>query len=261
MTSLNLKYGDDLYHKYTKYCKLISENYTHFENFKKHPSYTYMLEHVTYEYGKKYINLLKTEYRDILQQLNWVEIHKHDRIGSPNLYDYSNELKPVVILSTYMFSPTTFRYLYIALDILSKNKGNNIKSVVEIGGGYGGQALLLLLIAPLFEINIRYYTIIDVYYPTLVQKKYLRKFNVTYNVVCTTINKYNIGDVDLLISNYALSEIQREYQNSYIPLVQLALHGYMLWNRKFIMPCVISKKPMIVDEVTKTTFRNKLIYF
>lgn len=260
--SIDLDYGDQLYHKYTNFCRKAINNAELFKNFKRHPDYTYMLEHVTPDYGRKYITQLKNDYKDILLKIDWNIIKNNDKFGDPILVDYSKELQDIVKLDSYLYSPTTLRYLYIAVDIFMKMKNNDMLNIVEIGGGYGGQCLILCLLAPLFQKNIKNYTILDLKYPILIQQKYLEKFTLPVDIYSTTIENFTMTQqIDLLISNYALSEIQESYQNIYIPVIEKSTAGYMLWNRPHIMKCLINKKAQIINEVPETNHKNRLVYY
>jgi len=249
---LDLEYGNDIYVKYTNYCKQIVTNNILFQTFRRYPDYTYMLEHVTYKQGEEYLEQILEKYSEYINKEILEDVQKNDNIGSPIKYNYT------INNMVYSLSPTTLRYLYIALDSLNSVKNKELE-IVEIGGGYGGQCRLIYILAPIFNITVKNYTILDLYYPNLVQKKYLEKFNI--NITATTIDKFNSNRVDLLISNYALSEIDSKYQDCYIDIINTSKFGYMLWNRPNIMESIKNKNPIIENEVPLTGKGNVLIKY
>jgi len=231
---MDINKGDKLYHKYIAHCKKILTNDTLFNNFKCNKDYTYMLEHVTKLLGKKYVTCLLTKYQSILGNLNWKLLSKNDEIGNPIKFEYRG-LHKYTEKNSY-FSPTTLRYIYIGLEILSyiKTLSNLVDkklNILEIGGGYGGQCYILHCLAKQFNVNINSYTIIDLKYPCLIQNKYLIKLHLK-EVNCFTIDDYIDKKFDFLISNYALSELSEPYQNLYInKIVKSIMHGFLIWNR------------------------------
>ena len=97
--------------------------------------------------------------------------------------------------------------------------------IVEIGGGYGGQCLI---ISKVFNFNS--YTIIDLKEPSALQRRYLDYHKVP-NVRCITPEVLEFNNIDLCISNYAFSEIARPFQDMYIEKVIMpAKKGYLTCN-------------------------------
>ena len=90
-----------------------------------------------------------------------MDLARNDSIGKPRLYRYPefNEI-----------SPTTLRYIAVALDIENEINFRGITKVVEIGAGYGGQAAIL----DKFISNVDYY-IYDLPSVQALIKKYLLK--------------------------------------------------------------------------------------
>lgn len=86
--------------------------------------------------------------------------------------------------------------------------------IVEIGVGYGGQCKI---ISDLYEFES--YTLVDLPSCLPLAKKYLDHFEVR-NIICSTLDELDKkNQYDLVISNYAFSEITRGLQDDYIDKV------------------------------------------
>ena len=114
---------DEAANPYLDACQYAAKSNEFFKRFKNHPAYTHVLEHVSYEEGKKYLKEIDIDYLDKLQ-----EIKQNDSIGQPHTHEYP---------SVGTISPTTIRYIKNTSDIVNKF-GTSFNSIVEIGGGYGG---------------------------------------------------------------------------------------------------------------------------
>ena len=89
---------------------------------------------------------------------------------------------------------------------LSPSQNNRI---VEIGGGYGGLCKTISCLCDFEE-----YHIYDIEPAAKLQEKYLSKFDITGKIINhSTIEK--LEDIDLVVSNYAYSELNEELQSSY----------------------------------------------
>lgn len=185
-----------------------------FKNFKRNSNYNIVLEHVNEELGQAYLN-------KILQDGNFGTVNiynaclQNDIIGNPVLYNYSGLSGPV--------SPTSLRYVKVLSDFKNLFGDLTDKYIVEIGGGYGGQ----------FIINNKFYDntwiIFDIPEAADLQIKYIKELRPTakffsYNHIIKIIP-------DLLISNYAFSEINRNVQEEYYEkVIKNAKSGYMIFN-------------------------------
>jgi hypothetical protein len=87
-------------------------NETLFNSFKRHPWYTPILEHVSYDDGIKYLDVIKKEYAFLLNNID--KYKTNDSVGNPIMHSYS-ELGSM--------SPTTLRYMKVLGDIVN-NFGN-----------------------------------------------------------------------------------------------------------------------------------------
>jgi putative sugar O-methyltransferase len=99
-------------------------------------------------------------------------------------------------------------------------------TIVEIGIGFGGQASLIsLLDKPLSYI---YYDI-----PPVLElaQKFTKELNVPGNFTFIDGRNPKPSKPDLVISNYAFSELNRDVQDQYLKNVVLSSpRGYITWN-------------------------------
>lgn len=190
-----------------------------FSNFKKHPRYREILEHVTQEQGKEYLKeIKKTNTINLQYSKNILSIN--DMFGGSDVFDYGNDGK---------YSPTTLRYAKVTSDIIDEFKICKKElpiSIVEIGSGYGGQCLLLDQF-----LNIKSYTLIDTSPALKLAKKYLEQFLTKCKLNFYTINEIDSLQADILISNYAFSELCRDIQDSYLKkIICNTKCGYITYN-------------------------------
>jgi len=247
---------------YIDLCKLACENDGIFQKLKSMKEYS-MVEKPTLSYkicGEWLLNVYIKNYN---QYLNLLEIGiLNDTYLQPMKFDYEYILKNKIKLSTYKLSFCCISYVIKALNILNHIKVLNIDNlnIVEIGGGYGGQAFILLKLAKKFNINIKSYSIFDLKYPSLLQSKYLNFTNITekYNVKSYynfEIEKNIINNFSFVISNYALSEISTKIQDDYFnKILYNVKHGFLLWN--FLNKEPLNKK-LSINNYEKITFERE----
>jgi hypothetical protein len=105
------------------------ENYSKFSNFKRHPFYRAILEHVSKDQGERYLEIVKKQSPQFLDDATLTGLRKNDDIGNPIKHTYP---------SGGEISPTTLRYIKVASDIHNLFGDNLGDHVVEIGCGYSG---------------------------------------------------------------------------------------------------------------------------
>ncbi len=125
-----------------------------------------------------------------------------------------------------LFSGTTLRYVLFADHIsrlfdLPKNY-----TAVEIGAGFGGQAYILSTLLPFDQ-----YYIYDLPEVELLIEKMMSTLSISNTACLDAHAELPVESIDLLISNYALSECDRLTQLDYFKRVVVkAKRGYMLYN-------------------------------
>lgn len=209
---------------YLKFCEDASKNDDLFRTFKTNPAYQPILEHVDLELGKIYL-----EFLILTEILSWKTIEDccklNDSIGSPNMYRY--ELNGNT--ESIFVSPTSLRYLYTLYDMVDSFGINDGWNIVEIGGGYGGQCLMLSE-----AYDFESYTILDQKGPTMLQNRFIQEAGIP-NARAMTLDEYLIDfapvDIDLVISNYALTELEPSTFNRYYEtIVNASRIGYFTCN-------------------------------
>lgn len=236
------------YSNYLKVCKDAALNDEVFKNFKRHPDYVPILEHVNHEQGLGYIAEIK---RIAPNYLSIASIFvNNDKIGNPNIY-YFEEIG-------LRISPTTLRYIKVLADTMSLFGDLDNMNIVEIGGGYGGQCKIInALYSP------KSYTLIDIPEVLALCSKYLKDYK---NVILRNTDDSSEIHYDLCISNYAFTEIGREYQTFYADkIIKNSERGYItcnfIANDNFTKDEILALKPnYIVYEEKPLTGDGNLIY-
>jgi hypothetical protein len=187
-----------------------------FEYFKRNPDYKSVLEHVSFEQGVRYFEIIKATSPDFFN--NKEVLKENDQIGNPYIFEYP-EIGAI--------SPTTLRYFKVASD-LRHYFGDQIgERIVEIGVGYGGQALVNDRIFDITE-----YELIDLSPVLNLVSKYLENHILRFSYKLSTLNqKTGLDNYDLIISNYAFSELPSNLQLMYIKkILTKSKRGYITMN-------------------------------
>lgn len=216
-----------MYNNYTNY---LSDNIDNvIFNFKSNMAYKGILEHVSFEYGEKYLQLILSEFSFIDKEKikNYCELN--DKYGTPNKQYF---IKEDFIIAC---SPTSLRYVYHSLLILKYLNKTDCNNIVEVGCGYGGLCLAINYFMTDFEVNIEIYNIIDLSEPLILIEKYLslHKEIIKTEIVFHDSSTYgkNIENNKLFfISNYCYTEISEEYNRNYTTiLIPKVLNGFITW--------------------------------
>ena len=187
-----------------------------FDNFKRSYLYREILEHVSREQGRSYLNILESR-NDLILSQGLETVLKSDDVGNPIKYQYEKY--------SSLLSPTTLRYLKVTSD-LQILFGPRLGRVAEIGCGYGGQALVNDQL-----LNIQHATLFDLPFVNKLIDRYLNAHLLKGAYATTVINKAEPCHYDLVISNYAFSELPKKLQLAYIEKVLAkAKSGYLTMN-------------------------------
>ena len=139
-----------------------------------------------------------------------------DIIGNPKVYKY-----PIV----GYISPTTLRYISIMLELEDYFGSLEGLNICEIGGGYGGQ---YKIIDSYFKIHT--YTIIDLEPSLLLTKKFLSNYKLNSKIEFVKPDELKNSTFDLVISNYAFSELNKISQDDYIhKVINFSNCGFMIY--------------------------------
>lgn len=190
-----------------------------FANFRQHPHYITILEHVSEAQGREFFELIRDPIiRDICLESEYA-----DSVGHPRVHDYDG----------HRISPTTLRYGKVLQDIVDAFPDfHNMHRVVEIGVGYGGQARLISEYIRRKSGKLQMYFMVDLLPVLNLSRLYLDHFALAFQVKYLTKSEISPTEsYDLVISNYAFSEFTRPLQTQYL---NLALYrsrcGYLTMN-------------------------------
>ena len=210
--------------EYPKFCEIAAKEDVIFQDFKRNPKYQYVLEHLDLNQGLDYLAVITRSYPFILNKIE--KFRENDRLGNPLTYYYG---------SLYgNLSPSTLRYMKVAGELVDLFGDLSNKKIIEIGGGYGGQCKI---ISDLTGFNS--YTLIDLPECCLLAEKYLKTLNVNNTYFISSRNLPTSPDrcrpkeklYDLVISNYAFSEITSDEQIEYIDkIINKSKSGYITCN-------------------------------
>lgn len=193
--------------------KLNSSKSRH--NFRRNFDYREILEHVDYQTGLKYIKRIEHLGFD-LEELFKLGL-PNDTYGNPRTYKYYNLPK---------ISPTTLRYLSVACELQILFGSLDNANVVEIGAGYGGQMAILSRMH-----KLKNYSIYDLPQAQDLIGHYLKSTQVMFTPKMLDIKQVNLGRYDLIISNYAFSELPENVQRQYLTsTLATSNKGYLIMN-------------------------------
>jgi putative sugar O-methyltransferase len=192
------------------------QSYKAFSTFKRHPDYQAVLEHVGREDGQRYLDIIRNDAPDFIDEIEMFQAN--DLVGAPQTFSYPG---------LGAISPTTLRYMKVASDLrklFGRDLGGNI---AEIGVGYGGQVLVNDR-----AFKIRRYDLFDLPPVLDLASKYLESHLLNCAYRTSTLNQYLDGAAyDLVISNYAFSELPSQLQRKYIEKVLApARRAYLTMN-------------------------------
>lgn len=202
----------------TRYSKMVSKfikSEKSFKTFRRQYDYRLILEHVDFRLGKKYFEKVKEIYPSFF--VDNFHLIKNDLVGSPRVYRYEG-------IGT--ISPTTLRYVSVMLEIKKFFNVNRPIKIAEIGVGYGGQFVILDEF-----MEVESYSGFDLPQVLQLSDKFISRVSNNRKFIAKDIYNIQKEDFDLVISNYAFSElpiqIQREYMEQVISHSKM---GYMIMN-------------------------------
>jgi putative sugar O-methyltransferase len=204
----------DFLSAYPTLCGTAASNQTIFNKFRSSKIMVEALDHVSIEQGNAYI-------AEILKNTNWKEsysnaINEIDKLGKPRKYRF-----------TYgTFSPTLLRYLKVFVDLEKYFGPLKNLNLTEIGIGFGGQASLISKLD-----KPKSYNFFDIPPVLNLATRFIKELDAQGNFSYYDGRSPTISTQDLVISNYAFSELYRDVQIKYLKNVILpSPRGYITWN-------------------------------
>jgi hypothetical protein len=201
--------------EYPEFCDLALQDDRLFSNFRQNPIYNYALEHDSAEQGVEYLAVAQ-KLKNLSDHIE--EFKKNDQVGNP-------------IVSTYEgigeISPTTTRYIKILSDLQQEFGTLDDLNICEIGVGYGG---LCRIIDSYFR--VKSYCLVDLESVLKLARKYLEHFQINTSLTSKPMELLSADDkYDLVISNYAFTELRTEIQDVYLEKIILkSRRGYITYN-------------------------------
>ncbi|MFI5735117.1 putative sugar O-methyltransferase [Kribbella sp. NPDC051587] len=186
--------------------------------FKRDPEILRIMEHLPDEMAGPMLARAAAIWPEVLRRLPDAAVN--DEIGGARVIDVEGFGR---------YSASTCRYVKVAAEIKAMYGGDLSQiDIVEIGGGYGGQALVIdRLFSP------RSYTIVDLPEALELQHRYLQASDFR-----SSLRLISNGAIpaswpsSLFISNYALTEVRRPIGIRYLEAFALsASAGYVIGNR------------------------------
>lgn len=201
---------------YIRAVENANHDFKAFSNFKRNEAYRTVLEHVSYEQGREYLEILRSEAPDFVESVDRFLIN--DIVGNPIRFFYEG---------AGLVSPTTLRYLKVASDLRQLFGDLNGFQAGEIGVGYGGQ---LLILDQIYE--FRRYDLYDLPPVLRLTSRYLESHLLNSCYKTTTLNQCGRDNsYDLVLSNYAFSELPAKLASKYVEKVlSKARRGYLTMN-------------------------------
>ena len=187
----------------------------YFANFRKKYRYRIVLEHVLPSTGQAYLDRIEELEPGATRKL--LGFKSNDNIGNPAKYKYA---------VVGEISPTTLRYISVAYEMKELFGPLDGFDIAEIGIGYGGQIRVL---DEMFKVNNFYG--FDLPSVQSLALKYLANFDLKTKIHMPKEMNLHYSKYDLVISNYAFSELPRELQAEYLNKVLMhSRNGYMIMN-------------------------------
>jgi hypothetical protein len=173
-----------------------------------------ILEHVSLDLAKAYTRELNLPVGASETELRLLQA---DVVGAPLLEG---------IPGVGLVSRSALRYLCVAQQMREYLQLSGATHILEIGVGYGGQVRVLADVVP----GARF-TLVDLPETLALARRYLQASGVTAPVEYVAANRIRSVSADVVICNYALSELRRKVQTRYIDaFVDPASSGFVTWN-------------------------------
>lgn len=223
-------------------------------NFRAEPDYQEILEHVSVRLGQKYLDEILSHFNPEPSKV-FSSLTNLSEFGNPPVHMFSN---------IGAVSPTILRYVKVAYEMQQLFGDLSRLRIGEIGVGFGGQAAVLNRLFGVSE-----YIAFDLPDVLRLFQLFLSRTKTSLSISLVDGRHPEPKELDLVISNYAFSELSRNVQEQYLSKVILrAKSGYMIWNNLsstqldgYSLKELCRKIPgsMVLKEVPRSARTNRLI--
>lgn len=199
---------------YPQVCLQASSDYRLFNRFRRNSTYTEILEHVSEKAGREYLQIIS---RSPNIRAAMESFKRNDDYGGPKIFDYPGVGR---------ISPSTLRYVKVLADIEGYFSTLSGLNICEIGVGYGGQCRIINA-----HDQPATYCLVDLQPALALAQRFLDHYVLPAVITYQTMNELERRDYDLVISNYAFTELPRAIQEVYLNKVILnSSRGYITYN-------------------------------
>lgn len=230
--------------EYRGYCLQAAQDEKTFNNFKRGQEVIAAIHNLGEYSGVEMLDHIYYHFPHLLEFFD--KFRQNDLVGNPRTFIYPRAGD---------FSPTNLRYIKIGGEIEYFFGDLEGKTIIEIGGGYGGQCKIL---SDLFK--FKEYILVDLPEVLALARKYLERVGVE-NVTYLTMEQLPQNRTyDLVISNFALSECSRKVQKTYLnQVLAVSLGGFIYCNQMRWMPDTAPFRPReMIEEIKKIGRKPKL---
>jgi len=238
--------------QYVEACGQAASEESTFSRFRSCRSYRMVLEHVSPRTGEEYLRILRKDEKAFKTLKSLLPVIN---TGGPAIYRFRGLGR---------ISPTSIRYAKVHQDLNDLFGDLSNYSVTEIGCGYGGMASQIISGEEIVS-----YDLVDLPEVEKLAIKFVKTMVNGRSNRIIRANRDAKGKIDLLLSNYAFSELDRKLQDDYIRrYLSRSNRGYMIYNH--ITPpefnsytardiCAMIPGAEITEEFPKTDPTNVLI--
>ena len=219
---------------YVQFVEKAVRNPGVFSTFKQNRAYQTILEHLNEAAGKAYWEIVQQEAPDLSEDMERFKVN--DVVGNPTTYVYDHVGR---------ISPTTLRYVKVASDLRRLFGDLTGARVAEIGVGYGGQ---LLVLDQIFKLGM--YSMFDLPPVLNLVSKYLESHVLNSAYRTRTLNQSDGSEAyDLVMSNYAFSELPSRVQMKYVEkIMSKSRRGYLTMNSG-TATSLFAKDHLLIEEL------------
>jgi putative sugar O-methyltransferase len=199
---------------YPEFCLKASIHQRIFNTFRRNLIYQQILEHLNHSQGLAYLNEIKKD-PEFIKKIE--SFKRNDLYGGAELskYDGIGDI-----------SPSTLRYVKVYFDLINLFGSLDNLNICEIGVGYGGQCRIINA-----DSKPKKFTLVDIKSALELTQKYLDYYIIPSTLEYKTMNELSTQSYDLVISNYAFTELPRSFQEVYLERVILnSTKGYITYN-------------------------------